>query len=199
MSSPNVHPKFTVTRDQLRVAFNEHEALGERQRRVSFGVTRTADLTEPGQEGFPPQLSVVFMPPIAQAAVEGYRFGFDRRKGIPDNRNAEENRIVDDIIAHLNEISFRVFVEPTQDRTVDVPAVDFVLISNAGEQIQPNTAPTSLIFEGRDVVAAAALAERGLALAFPLFSGGPVLTDDMTQFTLVVRAGGDDQELIFPL
>jgi hypothetical protein len=198
MSSQNVHPKFTVTRDQLRVAFNEHEALGECQRRVSFGVTRTADLTVPGQDGFPPQLSVVFMPPTAQAAVEGYRFGFDTREGIPGNRNAEENRVVDDIIAHLNEVSFRVFVEPTQDRSV-VPAVDFVLISNAGEQIQPNTRPTSLIFEGRDVMAAAALAERGRALAFPLFSGGPVLTDDMTQFTLVVRAGGDDQELIFPL
>ena len=147
MSSQNVHPKFTVTRDQLRVAFNEHEALGECQRRVSFGVTRTADLTVPGQDGFPPQLSVVFMPPTAQAAVEGYRFGFDTREGIPGNRNAEENRVVEDVIAHLNEVAFRVLLEQPEARRIDVPALDFVLISNTGEQIQPHTRPT-LVLKG---------------------------------------------------
>lgn len=136
MSSPNVHPKFTVTRDQLPVAFNEHEALGERQLRVTFGVTQTADLTVPGEDGFPPQLSVVFMPPIAQAAVEGYRFGLDRRAGIPGNRNGEENRVIEDIIAHLDEVAFRILLEPPEARRIDVPSLDFVLISNTGEQIQ---------------------------------------------------------------
>jgi hypothetical protein len=198
MSSPNVHPKFTVTRDQLRVAFNEHEALGERQRGVSFGVTRTADLTEPGQDGFPPQLSVVFMPPIAQAAVAGYGFGFDRRAGLPGNRIAEESRVVEEIIQHLDEVAFRVLLEQPEARRIDVPALDFVLISNTGEQIQPHTRPT-LVFEGRDIVAHKALADSNRALTFPLFSGGPVLTADMTLFTLVVKAGGDDQELIFQL
>jgi hypothetical protein len=56
-----------------------------------------------------------------------------------------------------------------------------------------------LIFEGRDIVAAAALAERGRALVFPLFSEGAVLTDDMTQFTLIVNSNGEDQELVFQL
>lgn len=49
------------------------------------------------------------------------------------------------------------------------------------------------------MVAAKALADSNRALAFPLFSGGPVLTADMMHFTLLVKGNGDDQELVFPL
>jgi hypothetical protein len=199
--SNEVNPIFAVTPDQARKAFDAYELLGEKNQKVTVGQRLTASIPVLGQdEAEPLTLAVLFLPPLAQAGVAGYKFGRVAKQRTAADRKAVEDLAISTVIQKANEVTFSVFLDQSQNQNAAVPPISFELLSADGSRIRPKTQPQSFVVDGRDILTAVALAENGQPLTFPLFSGAvPLLTDKMDQFTLVVQVDGDEQNLTFRL
>jgi hypothetical protein len=201
MSSLEVNPIFTVTRDQVRQAFDRQELIGEKGQKVSIGQRRAVAI--PAQGGEEPEtleLAMLFLSPLAQAGLQGYKFGLVAKHRTPADRKAVEDLAISTVIGNVNEVMFRVFLNQPENKNVTIPFISFELLREDGSRIQPTTQPHSFVVDGRDILTALALAENGQPLTFPTFTGPtPNLTAGMNTMTLVVKVDDEDTNLEFPL
>lgn len=93
--------------------------------------------------------------------MQGYRFGLVAKHRTVDDRKAVEDLAISTVIQHLNEITFRVFLDQPADDKTAVPTISFALIAASGDRIEPTTQPHSFIVGNRDILTALALAENG--------------------------------------
>lgn len=196
-----INPIFATTSNQARQAFDDYELKGEKNQKVSFGQRQTLDILAQAQEDTSVfSLSIQFLSPLAQARLQGYRFGLVAKHRTVDDRKAVEDLAISTVIQHLNEITFRVFLDQPADAKSAVPTISFTLIAASGDQIEPTTQPQSFIVGNRDILTALALAENGQPLIFPLYAGSsPNLTARMKTMTLILGVNGEERRLEFPL
>ena len=85
--------------------------------------------------------------------------------------------------------------EVAKDDNASLPAISFQLLDGAGKSVEPREQPAFQIPPPHDL-----LASNENWFSFPLHGGGgPHLTDKMDKFTVVVRVGDDEQQLVFNL
>lgn len=197
----DLNPIFTTTPNQARQAFDDYEVKAEKNQKVSFGQRQAIDINAQTQDGTESlKLSIQFLSPLAQARVQGYRFGLVAKHRTVDDRKAVEDLAISTVIQHLNEITFRVFLDQPADDKTAVPTISFALIAASGDRIEPTTQPHSYIVGNRDILNALALAENGQSLIFPLFAGSsPNLTTTMKTMTLIVEVDAEERRLEFEL
>ena len=197
-----VNSVFVITLEQVRNIFDDYEVRGEGKHPVTIGERQVLNVSGKGRLGTAEtlKLSVLFLPPAEQAKVDGYTFGLVAKNRTPADRKAYEDRSVGRITARSNEVSFRVYLDQPEDDSVNIPPIAFELMSQGGGRIRPTTQPTDYLVGGRDIIAAAALAQNGQPLIFPLLSGStPFLTNKMDQFSLIVNVDDVEETLAFQL
>src|SRR6202040_3176395 len=107
------------------------------------------------------KFSVLFLTPLEQAKAAGYNFGLVARERTAADRKDFEDRLVSRIVAHSNELTFRVFLQQPKNEDVTIPTIAFQLLNANGNRVLPLSQPNSYVAQGRDIIGAVALAENG--------------------------------------
>src|SRR5262249_21115115 len=88
-----VNKIFAVTEKDLRQAYDDYEAKGEKKQTVSLGQKQslfvTAQTSTGGTETL--KLTVMFLSPLDQARNKGYQFGLVAKQRTPEDRKDSEN------------------------------------------------------------------------------------------------------------
>jgi hypothetical protein len=197
-----VNRVFAVTQQVLRRAFDAAKARGERNQTINLGQERSLDVsaqTLRGTESL--KLRVKFFSPLDQARGKGLEFGRPRaRPRTPRDRRALEESSLSTILDNRNQVTFSVWLDQPRDRDASIPSFSYALLDKDGNRITPTSEPGSLLLPERDLPAAAAMAETGSPLIFPVFNGAiPNLTTRMNTMVLIVRVESDEHKLQFQL
>jgi hypothetical protein len=196
-----VHPKFVITADQARKAFDEYALKGEKQQKVQIGEVQSLKVTAQGPNK--PEiltLSVVFMSPLEQARKYGYDFGLVAKNRTPADRKDFEDRMVERIVRQSNQVAFVVRLLPVPNSTINVPQISFGLLDHEGKRISPTKQPADYAAPDNDIIGSVALEENGQELIFPAYGGTePKITAKMEKMTLVVQIDEQEQKLEYRL
>jgi len=198
----SVNKIFAVTEKDLRQAYDDYEAKGEKQQTVSLGQKQslfvTAKTFTGGTETL--KLTVMFLSPLDQARDRGYQFGLVAKQRTPDDRKDSENASISLIRGDMNQVAFRVWLDQPKDPNASLPAISYELINKDGNRIKATTEPGGYLFSGKDLIGDVAMAEEGLPLAFPLLNGtAPNLTNKMAKMVIVVKIDDGEANLEFKL
>jgi len=197
----SVNKTFAVTEKDLRQAYDDYEAKGEKQQTVSLGQKQSLFVTAKpimgGTETL--KLTVMFLSPLDQARGRGYQFGLVAKTRTPEDRKDSEKASISLILAAMNQVAFRVWLDQPKDPNASLPSVSYELIDKDGNRIKATTDPGAPVFTG-DLFGDVALAEEGAPLTFPLLNGTvPNLTDKMTKMVVVVKINDAEANLEFKL
>jgi hypothetical protein len=201
-TQPSVHKIFAVTDKDLRQAYDDYEAKGEKQQTVSLGQKQSLFLTAQtftgGTETL--KLTVMFLSPLDQARGRGYQFGLVAKQRTPEDRKDSENASISLIRGDINQVAFRVWLDQPKDPNASLPSVSYELIDKDGNRIKATTDPGAPVLSGKDLIGDVALAEDGAPLTFPLLNGtAPNLTNTMTKMVVVVKIDAKEANLEFKL
>ena len=192
---------FNVTPKDARKAFDEYEARGEKGQQVGIGEKQTLTVVAQGSHG--PEnlkLTILFLPPLAQARQKGYEFGLVAKQRTPADRKDFEDTALKMIIQESNNVAFRVWLDQPKDSSATAPTLSFHLLDKVGQRINPTDEPTAFVFSGKDLLGDMAIAQDGLPLIFPLRNGAaPNLTSKMNMMTVVLGMDGAERNLEFHL
>jgi len=199
-----VNPRFTISVDQARKAFDDFELKGEKGDKINLGEVHSVNVTAQGPQGpLPTQqtLSLRFLPPLDQARKFGYEFGLVAKNRTPADRKDFEDRIVQRIVDHSNQAVFIVKLLPVLFASAaNEPIISFVLLDQNANSIDPSKKPDHYVASDKDLFDAVALEKDGQELIFPVTNGSvPRITNKMDKMTLIVEVDGQKAKLDYSL